>query len=189
MSRTKAPSAMLVTFLALAFALPLQSRGTPAGRMQPGTPDQQSHFEPLPNFDARELRVPGKQRLKLDNRKPALAVRSRIDEVVLTWDDRLDLPHSVLSLNEPLTAGSNDDSNLIAKRFVHDNSSLFAISDSQLDSARISARETDGFTRLVLEQQSRGIRVFDSEMLFIIDREGRVRSESGSFIPQIEKLA
>lgn len=189
MSRTKAPRAMLVTFLALAFALPLQSRVTPAARIQLAGTDQQSHFEPLPNFDARELRLPSKQSLRLDNRKQALAVRSPIDEVVLTWDDRLDLPHSLLSLNAPLTARSNDDPNLIAKRFIRDNSSLFAISDSQLDSARISARETDGFTRLVLEQQWGGIRVFDSEMLFIIDREGRVRSESGSFIPEIERLA
>lgn len=189
MPRKKAPSAMLVTLLALAFALPLQSRGTPAGRIRLAATDQQSHFEPLPNFDARDLRVPSKQRLKVDNRKQALGVRSAIDEVVLTWDDRLDLPHSLLSLKAPLTPRSNDAPNLIAKRFVRDNSSLFAISDSQLESARISARETDGFTRLVLEQQSGGIRVFDSEMLFIIDREGRVRSESGSFIPQIEGLA
>src|SRR5882724_5939539 len=102
MSRTKAPRAMLVTFLALAFALPLQSRGTPAGRIQVAATEQQSHFEPLPNFDARELRVPGKQRLGVVTRKHALAVRSPIDEVVLTWDDRLDLPHSLLSLNAPL---------------------------------------------------------------------------------------
>src|SRR5882724_6878016 len=187
MSRTKAPRAMLVTFVALAFGLPLQSRGTTAGRIQVAATEQKSHFEPLPNFDARELRVPGKQRLNV-GRKHSLAVSSPIDEVVLTWDDRLDLPHRLLSLNAPLTSRSNDDPNLIAKRFVRDNSSLFAISDSQLDSARISARETDGFTRLVLEQQWAGIRIFDSEMLFIIDREGRVRSESGSFIPDIERL-
>src|SRR6185503_5826289 len=91
-----------------------------------------------------------------------------------------------------LTARSSDDPILIAKRFVRDNNSLFAISDRQLESARISAREPSsdgGFTRLALEQQLGGIRVFDSEMLFIIDREGRVRSESGSFIPEIESLA
>jgi fungalysin metallopeptidase (M36) len=189
MPRTKAPSVMLVTILALAFALPLQSRGTPAGLIQPDAIDQQSHFEPLPNFDARELQVRSKQRSKLDNKKRALAVRSPIDEVVLTWDDWLDLPHSLHSLNAPLTASSKDEPNLIAKRFVSDNSALFAISDSDLESARISARETDGFTRVVLEQQSRGIRVFDSEMLFIIDREGCVRSVSGSLIPQIARLA
>lgn len=179
---------MLVTVLALAFALPLQSRGALPNRIQFAV-DQTPSFEPLPNFDARDLRARSKQRSKLDNMKHALAVRSPIDEVVLTWDDRLDLPHSLLSPNAPLTASSNDDAALIAKRFVRDNSSLFAISESQLESARISARETNGFTRLVLEQQSGGIRVFDSEMLFIIDREGRLRSESGSFIPHVERFA
>lgn len=183
---------MLVTVLVLAFAMQLQSRGTLAGRAELEAPDQLSHFEPLPNFDTRDLRAHSNHTIKVERRKHALAVRTAIDDVVLTWDDKLDVPHSLLSLEAPLTARSNDDATLIAKRFVRDNRSLFAISDSQLESARISARETDGrdgFTRLVLEQQSGGIRVFDSEMLFIIDREGRVRSESGSFIPQIERLA
>src|SRR5882724_7284428 len=99
MARTKAPRTMLATFLALAFALPLQSRGTPAGRIQLSASDRQSQFQPLPNFDARELRLTSKQTVKLDARKQALSVASPIDQVVLTWDDRLDLPHSLLSLN------------------------------------------------------------------------------------------
>jgi Zn-dependent metalloprotease len=72
---------------------------------------------------------------------------------------------------------------------VRNNSRLFELSSSQLDAARISARNTDidsGFTRLVFEQRANGIRVFDSEMMFIIDLDGQVRSESGSFIPKLE---
>jgi hypothetical protein len=75
MSPTKAPSVLLATFMALAFALPQQSRGTPSGAMQSAGTDLQSHFEPLPNFDARDLRVPGKQRLKVGTRKMGIAVR------------------------------------------------------------------------------------------------------------------
>jgi hypothetical protein len=179
---------MLVTVLALAFALPLQSRGILADRIQSAVEETPS-FEPLPNFDARDLRFNGKQKPKPEKRKQTLDGTAAAGAAVLTWNDKLDLPHSLLSLGAPLTASSHDDAVLIAKRFVHDNSSLFAISDSQLESARISARETEGFTRLVIEQQSGGIRVFDSEMLFIIDREGRLRSESGSFIPHIERFA
>lgn len=190
MLRMKPPSGMLVSILVLAFVLQLPRVATPAGRTQLEAAVL-SDFEPLPNFNARDLRPPIKPATRLETRKHAL-VKAAIDEDVLTWDDKLDLPHSLLSLNAPLTARSNDDAALIARRFVRDNRSLFAISESQLESARISARETDGrdgFTRLVLEQQSAGIRVFDSEMLFIIDREGRVRAESGSFIPQIDRLA
>ncbi|HWP44642.1 MAG TPA: M36 family metallopeptidase, partial [Blastocatellia bacterium] len=49
--------------------------------------------------------------------------------------------------------------------------------------------ERAGFTRLALEQRANGIRVFGRDMLFIIDREGRLVSESGSFVPEIERLA
>ncbi|MEK6405727.1 MAG: M36 family metallopeptidase [Acidobacteriota bacterium] len=191
MLQMKRPSGTLVSILVLAFVLQLPLVATPAGRTQLEAAVL-SHFEPLPNFDARDLRPPIKPTTKLETRKHSLAVKAAIDEVVVTWDDKLDLPHSLLSLKAALTARSTGDAALIARRFVRDNSSLFAISEGQLESARISARETDGrdgFTRLVLEQQSGGIRVFDSEMLFIIDREGRVRSESGSFIPQIDLLA
>jgi Zn-dependent metalloprotease len=85
---------------------------------------------------------------------------------------------------------SSEDPAAIARNFLRTNRSLFELNAAQIDDARISARDTDiraGFTRLVLEQRVRGVRVFDSEMLLIIDLDGQVRSESGSFIPEAER--
>ena len=146
-------------------------------------------FEPLPDFDARQLLTRHIQVSNVEQKKRALALN---DKVILRWNDEMDLPHALLSLDAPLTARSNDAPVTIAHRFIRDNSSLFSISQSQLDSSRVSALavdERDGLTRLAFEQRVNRIRVFDSEMLFILDNDGRVLSVSGSFIPQIERRA
>ncbi len=148
-----------------------------------------SGFEPLPDFDARQLVTRHIQTSNVEQKKRALALN---DKVILRWNDEMDLPHALLSLAAPLTPESNDEPVTIAHRFIRDNSSLFAISQSQLDSSRVSALtvdERDGLTRLALEQRVNRIRVFDSEMLLILDKDGRVLSVSGSFIPQIERRA
>jgi Zn-dependent metalloprotease len=143
----------------------------------------------LPDFDARQLRARPVRASNIEQKRRARALK---DKVILRWNDEMDLPHMLLSTDAPLTPRSSDDPVTIAHRFIRDNSSLFAVSQSELDSARVSARATDersGFTRLALEQRVNRIRVFDSEMLFILDKDGRVLSESGSFIPQIEHRA
>jgi len=100
----------------------------------------------------------------------------------------MDLPRSLHAYGEPLSAASNDNPLSVARRFALENSSMFELNRSQLDTSRVSALATDertGITRLILEQRVRGIRVFDSEMMFVIDRRGRLLSQSGSFIPEL----
>ncbi|HEV8486886.1 MAG TPA: M36 family metallopeptidase [Blastocatellia bacterium] len=148
---------------------------------------------PLPNFDIRSLHSHRLDRARVQRKKHELAGQTAMpDDLVLDWNEELDLPNRLLSLKAPLTAPSTEDPAAIARNFVRNNSTLFELAARQLDDARISARDTDidsGFTRLVLEQRAKGIRVFDSEMLFIIDLDGRVRSASGSFIPELERRA
>ncbi|MFY9556951.1 MAG: M36 family metallopeptidase [Blastocatellia bacterium] len=190
-SSSKCPRILIVSSVVLCFALQLPIGASPGGAPRLASDGGLSEFEPLPNFDARQLRVNSDRELTVASSKRVLSIRSATENVVLTWNDELDLPHHMLSGEAPLTTASRDDAIQIAKRFVRDNRSLFAISDLQLESARVAARETaekQGFTRLVLEQQVDGIRVFDSEMLFIIDRQGRLHSESGSFIPELDRM-
>jgi extracellular elastinolytic metalloproteinase len=148
-----------------------------------------SGFEPLPDFDVRQLTARAVRTSGTGQKKRAPALK---DKVILRWDDEMDLPHTLLSLDAPMTPRSSDAAVTIAHRFIRDNDSLFSVSQSQLDASRVSAHATDerdGFTRLALEQRVNRIRVFDSEMLFILDKEGRVLSESGSFMPEIERRA
>ncbi|HET9531658.1 MAG TPA: M36 family metallopeptidase, partial [Blastocatellia bacterium] len=156
---------------------------------QSGPDDAASDFSPLPDFDIRHSL---KQRGGNESKRARLNIsRSAGQQAVLRFDD-LGLPHHIFSMSGPLTSISRDDAATVARRFVRDNRALFQISDRQLDGARVSARATDGrsgFTRLALEQRQNGVRVFGADMLFIIDRDGRLVSQSGSFIPDIESLA
>lgn len=153
--------------------------------------DSVHEYEPLPTFDIRWSRKQIARPVDL-NHKAALTLLGGHAEPVLRWNDELDVPRFLFSRSSTLTDPSPDDALTIAKRFVRENSPLFGISDAELRSARVSARDTggrDAFTRLALEQRANGLRVFDSEMLFVIDREGRLVSESGGFLSGIERLA
>jgi hypothetical protein len=144
-------------------------------------------FSPLPDFDVRH----SEKTVSAEKRPPLKISRDALKGVVLRFDE-MGLPHYTFSLSGPLTARSSEDAATVARGFVRDNRALFRISDRQLDEARVSARATDaraGFTRLALEQRINRIRIFGGDMLFIVDREGRLISQSGSFVPDIEGLA
>jgi hypothetical protein len=182
---------MLVAVIAL--APQFHSAAAMNLRLQPGESELIPGFEPLPNFDIRELRLRRATKSGIDDKKRGFARRSAsLSKVEMRWDEEMGLPHHLFSLSEPLTRASDDDAVTIARRFVRDNSALFALSQGELESARVSAHSKDGrdgITRLALEQRVNSLRVFDSEMLFVFDREGRITSQSGSFIPQIERCA
>ena len=157
---------------------------------EPAGPDSR---EPLPNYDIRWTRSTRKSSRHLELQKRAARVADRAATgLVLRWNEPLDLPHHIFSYSSTLTESSSDSAVEIAARFVSDNRELFGIAEGEIRSARTAASEPggrSGVTRLALEQRAHGIRVFDSEMLFVIDREGRLVSESGSFVPGLERIA
>lgn len=179
-------SLLLIIISISTFPLPLaaQVKNTNSISHKDLLPDREN----LPRFDARMLRKPRSSKSGIEQKKRALALRTTTpDKVVLRWDDRMDLPHNLHAYGAPLSLASNDDPATIARRFALENRSVFEVTPSQLDASRVSAFSKDervGITRLVLEQRIGGIRVFDSEMMFVIDRKGRVLSQSGSFIPE-----
>lgn len=142
-------------------------------------------FQPLATFDARLAKARGASTTNVEQKKRALRVeRAALDGLTLRWNDLADSPHTLLSYSAPMTAPSDDDALAIAKRFALDNARLFDITAGQIAAARVSARADEpGFTKIVLEQRAGDIRVFDSEMMFVIDGEGRVLMQSGCFTP------
>jgi Zn-dependent metalloprotease len=182
---------ILIALIALAPQSPIAARiDVPAA---PVESELTGGFEPLPDFNIRASRVRPGGRVDIDRKKSVLALRPMaLDKVELRWDEELDVPHHLFSLSGPLTRPSTEGAVTIATRFLRDNIALFALGRGELESARVSAQSTDerdGITRLALEQRVNNIRVFDSEMLFVFDRQGRIVSESGSFIPRIERHA
>ncbi|HEX8090253.1 MAG TPA: M36 family metallopeptidase, partial [Blastocatellia bacterium] len=164
-----------------------------AAKIEAPAAQEESELTRLPDFNIRTFGKRRGARGDIDRKKAMLALRpTALDKVELRWDEELDLPHHLFSLGAPLTPPSGEGVVTIAERFVRDNSALFALTQGDLERARVSAHDRDereGITRLALEQRVSNIRVFDSEMLFAFDREGRIVSESGSFIPQIERRA
>ncbi|HXG95146.1 MAG TPA: M36 family metallopeptidase [Blastocatellia bacterium] len=186
-NRKRRIAASIIALVALAYQLPIAANVNRAPRSKELVI---SNFELLPNFDARQLHS---RRASSDverKRRTVVAQAASPDKIILRWNDELDLPHHLFSADAPLTRESNDDAEAIAKRFVRDNFALFEINQSELDASRVAARSVDkssGFTRLALEQRVGGVRVADSEMLFILDERGRIVSESGSFIPGLAR--
>ncbi|MEW6211468.1 MAG: M36 family metallopeptidase [Acidobacteriota bacterium] len=144
-----------------------------------------SAFQPLAAFDARHAKARTASPAEVEQKKRALRVESAArDGLTLRWNDLADAPHTLLSFSAPLTASSSDDALAIAKRFAIENAALFDITQDQLAAARLSARADEPeFTKVVLEQRAAGIRVFESDMMFVIDSQGRVLMQSGCFTP------
>jgi hypothetical protein len=148
-------------------------------------------YDPLPDFDVRALRPRPGRAVNVGQKKQLLAAnRGAIHQATLRWNDWLDAPHHLFSLGQPLTAPSSDDAATVARGFVEANHALYGIERAELNQSRVAARESEQtFTRLALEQRVNGLRVFDSEMLFILDGDRRVVSASGSFVPQLARRA
>jgi len=148
-------------------------------------------YEPLADFDVRALRQRPVATGQVEQKKRLLvASRAAINRATLRWNDWLDAPHHLFSLGAPLTAPASDDAATIARRFVEANRALYGIEKAELDQSRIAALESDQtFTRLALEQRLNGLRVVDSEMLFILDGARRMVAASGSFVPQLARRA
>ncbi|HKP10707.1 MAG TPA: hypothetical protein VJZ91_01305, partial [Blastocatellia bacterium] len=154
-------------------------------------PQPEAAYEPLPDFDVRARHLSPGRAVNLEQKKRLLkAGRSAVAQATLRWNDWLDAPHHLFSLGRPLTAPSSDDAATVARRFVEQNRALYGIERAELDQSRVAALEGDqDFTRLALEQRVNGLRVFDSEMLFVLDGDRRMVSASGSFVPQLTRRA
>src|SRR5205085_11338916 len=143
------------------------------------------------DFDVRALRPRPRREADVVRKKQLLtASRAATERATLRWDDWLDAPHHLFSLGAPLTPASGDDAATVARRFVEANSALYGVERSELDASRVAALESDqAFTRLALEQRVNGLRVFGSEMLFLLDGDRRLVAASGSFVPQLARVA
>src|SRR5215208_7194526 len=152
---------ILVAVIALAPQFPIAADIDKS--IQSGEPELILTFEPLPNFNIREMRKRPASRTDIDHKKKTLALEpAALSKIEMRWNDEIDAPHHLFSLSAPLTSPSNDSAVTIAKRFVRDNSALFALSQRELESSRISAHsadERDGLTRLALEQRVNNLRV------------------------------
>ena len=98
--------------------------------------------------------------------------------------DRLSHPSGAL------TAPSAQDSEVIARRFLANNPGYFRLRDAEVGALYTARRyDTPGLniTHLTLGQQVGGIPVFQAEMGFHVDFQGRIVAANGTLVPQLSR--
>ena len=83
-----------------------------------------------------------------------------------------------------MTAKSGASAEAIVRRFLADNAALFRLSKSGLARFAVAGQdETSTFTAITLQQTDAGRDVLGARMTFGLDRDGRIISYSGSYVP------
>lgn len=104
------------------------------------------------------------------------------------WSSLSEGPSRVLSLTEPLTAPSQEDAEVTARRFLRENEDLFRLKTNEVNGLRVGRRfrtDHNGMTHLTLAQKVDELEVFQAEYAIHLDRDGAVIAANGELIPEI----
>ncbi|HWQ36834.1 MAG TPA: M36 family metallopeptidase [Blastocatellia bacterium] len=148
----------------------------------------------LENFDIRadqnrSLAVPadnprGRNSAQMAAREPQL-LRTR-PRAQVRRNSLTGAPTRIFSADEPLRAPDEAEPEMIARRFLSENSDLYHLSAEEISSLRVTARHTtthNGLTHLTLQQTSGGIEIFGARLTAHLDRHGAVIAATGELLP------
>jgi uncharacterized protein (TIGR03437 family) len=174
----------------------LRSLARPDSSLNPRSASsaQRRHPRTLENFDIRAdqnraLATPaentgGRYSTQMAAREPHL-LRTR-PRAQVRWNSLTGAPTRIFSADEPLRAPDDAEPEMIARRFLSENSDLYRLSDEDLSSLRVTARHTtshNGLTHLTLQQTIGGIEVFGARLTTHLDWRGAVVAATGELLP------
>src|SRR6185503_5839049 len=110
----------------------------------------------------------------------------------IRWSSLTSTPSRISNYEQALTAPSRDDAEIVARRFLKENSDLYRLSADEVDGLRVARRYQtahNGVTHLTLEQRIGGIEVFHSKLAVHFDRAGAIITASGELLPAAERAA
>ena len=96
----------------------------------------------------------------------------------------------MLAQAEALTARSNDDAEIIARRFLQQG--VFQLDSAEVEALQITRRDRsahNGVTQITLQQQVNGIEVFGAQMSVHVTSTGEVFATNGELIPNAARAA
>ena len=191
---------ILVASFSIAATLPQLSSGwqwllpvAQAQKPQPGKPPQST--APLDDFDIRanlkrDLDAPFT--LKKTNSLQAESTQethlsNEPSNTKMKWSSLTGTPSRVYNLNEPLTQSSEDDADVVSRRFLIQNRGVFRMEDSEVQSLKLTRRDRsshNGISHLSYDQNINGMPVFQGRMRIHVDGTGSVIATDGELIPQ-----
>jgi uncharacterized protein (TIGR03437 family) len=120
------------------------------------------------------------------------ALRRAHPSVQMKWSSLTQAPSRVWSFNELLSPPSQDDAEVIARRFLRNNEDLLRLDPKDIAVLQVARRYQDshnGLTHLTLQQQIDGIEVFQADLSMHIAKSGEVVALSGEALPNVASLA
>ncbi|MBL8205401.1 MAG: M36 family metallopeptidase [Blastocatellia bacterium] len=109
---------------------------------------------------------------------------------VLRWSSLTKTPSRIVAQAEALTTSSNDDAEMIARRFLQ--RELFQLDSADANALRMAQRDHtahNGVTHITLQQQLNGIEIFGARMSVHLNRAGEVFAANGELIPNLTRVA
>jgi len=106
------------------------------------------------------------------------------------WSSLTGTPSRLLNYQGPLSPASQDDAEVLARRFLKQNNDLFRLGDGEVDGLRVARRdhtEHNGVTHLTLEQRVGGIEVFHAQLAMHFDRQGALIAATGELLPGVAR--
>ena len=120
---------------------------------------------------------------------PALkGFKASIEELSIESDDLNGVVRSLGSQTSYLTPAAHGDHQALALAFVRDNVTALGLKPEDLDGYVISDvvhTNVTGATHIYLQQQYRGIPVYNAQLHVNVNRDGRIISVNNSFMPDI----
>ncbi len=145
------------------------------------------------NFDIRadhqhSLNVPAEaQGLTQARNTTQFRLKRSRPSVQIRWSSLSGTPSRLWSLTESLSAPSQADAEVAARRFLKENEDLFQLGALEVEALKVVRRyqsAPSGVTHLTLQQQVGGIEVFQADFTIHLDRTGAVLAASGELIPR-----
>ncbi len=170
-----------------------------AQRIQPTT--RRKVTAPLEDFDVRanlkrDLPAPpetsaNQTRTRQTERIQETHLSNEPPKTNIKWSSLTGTPSRVDNLAEPLTQASEDDADVVSRRFLKQNRGVFRMEDSEVQNLKLSRRDRtnhNGISHLSYDQNVAGTPVFQGRMQIHVDRSGAVIATSGELIPQAESV-
>jgi extracellular elastinolytic metalloproteinase len=120
---------------------------------------------------------------------PALqGFKGNIEELSMEADELTGVVSSLASQSGYLTTAVRGDAKQLAQQFVRNNVTALGLKPEDLDGYVISDvvySKVTGATHIYLQQQYRGIPVYNAQLHINVNRDGRIISVNNSFMPDI----
>jgi uncharacterized protein (TIGR03437 family) len=143
-----------------------------------------------PAFNA--VAAQGANRTQTRRSELSYVLRRTHPTVQMKWSSLTQAPSRLWSFNDSLSAPSNDDAEVIARRFLRNNQDLLRLDADDVAAMPVARRYQDahnGLTHLTLQQELYGIEVFQADLSLHLAKTGEVVALSGEALPDLANLA